>query len=185
MKGLARLRMVNAVLSVAMLVLFAVHGIGNGLQLMGPGLVQSKAIALALLAVTLAHTVIGVILTVVTLRTQREAGISYFRENKRFWAVRISGLAIVVFILLHVAIFWQSGGGMPRLTPFEGFQLVVSILLVASIAVHVLANMQPMMISLGIGSPRGRAVDAAVVLAVILLFTAAAFAIYYLRWMVV
>ena len=183
MKGLARLRMVNVVLSVAMLALFAVHGIGNGLQLMGPGLVQAKVIALVLVTVTLVHTVIGVVLTVVTLRSQREAGVSYFRENKRFWAVRISGLAIVVFILLHMVIFWQSGTGMPRLTPFEGFQLVVSILFVASIAVHVRANMQPLMISLGIASPRGRAVDAAVVLAIILVFTAVAFVDYYLRWL--
>lgn len=184
-KALSRIRMVNAVLAVAMLVLFAVHAVGNGLQLMGPGDVQSKAISIALVAATLAHAVIGVVLTAVTLRAQRAAGVSYFRENKRFWAVRISGLALVVFILLHVAIFWIPGEGVPHLTPFEGFQLAVSILFVATLAVHVLANMTPMMISLGIGSPRGRAADVALVLSLILLFAAAAFVVYFIRWGVV
>ena len=185
MKGLARVRMVNAILSAAVLVLFAVHAVGNGLQLMGPGDVLPKAISFALVTATLAHAAIGIVLTVVTLRAQRAAGASYFRENKRFWAVRISGLAIIVFILLHLAIFWNPAGGIPHLAPFLDFQLVVSILLVASLAVHVLANMQPMMISLGIGSPRGRAVDVAVVLALVLLFAAVAFVIYYLRWSVI
>ena len=183
--ALAFIRALNAVLAVAMIALFAVHSVGNGLQMIGIGLVQPRAVSYALLATTLAHIVIGIVLTIATLRAQREAGVSYFGANKRFWAVRLTGLAIVVLVLLHLVVFWLPDSWPIHLNAFGAPELVYSILLVAAIAVHVMASMQPLMISLGIGSPQGRAIDAIVVLAVIVLIAAVAFAIYFLRWSVI
>lgn len=179
------LRAINAVVSVAMLGLFVVHGVGNAFQMMGVGTPLSKAISYALVACVVVHLLIGVVLTADTLRAQRLAGVAYPARNKRFWAVRLSGFAVALLIVTHVLQFWRSDGGVVRLAPFLGPQLVVSILMVVAIAVHVLANVEPLMVSLGVGRPRERARDLLLVFAVALLLMAAGFVVYYLRWSVI
>lgn len=185
MRGRDVLRAINAVLSAVMLALFLVHGIGNAFQMMGVGTPLSKAISHTLLACVAVHAVIGVVLTVDTLRAQRAAGASYPRQNLRFWAVRLSGLAVALFIAAHVLIFLRPEGAAIRLAPFLEPQLVLSMLLVVSLAVHVLSNMEPLMVSLGIPLPHARAVDFIFALAVLLALMAVAFVVYYLRWSVV
>ena len=61
-------------------------------------------------------------------------------------------------------------------------KLVLQILLVASLALHVITNIRPLMLSLGVRGGRKWLVDALFVLAVLLLFMAAAFVVCYLRW---
>ena len=177
------LRAINAVVSVAMLGLFVLHGVGNAFQMMGVGTPLSKAISYALVACVLVH--ILMVLTADTLRAQRLAGVAYPAHNKRFWAVRLSGFAVALLIVAHVLQFWRPDGGVVRLAPFLEPQLVVSILMVAAIAVHVLANVEPLMVSLGVGRPRERARDLLLVFAVALLLMAAGFVVYYLRWSVI
>ena len=185
MKGDARVKAINAVVSALMLVLLAVHGLGNSLQLFGVGSVLPAAIGWALAVLAVAHMAIGCALTVSTLREQARAGTAYWRLNRRFWAVRLSGLAIAVFVVCHVLIFAQLDPTAPvRLSYFGPLQLAVSLLLAISLAVHVLANLQPLMISLGIPSPRGRAADLGVVFALMLLIAALAFVVYFVRWSV-
>ena len=61
-------------------------------------------------------------------------------------------------------------------------KLVLQILLVASLALHVITNIRPLMFSPGVRGGRKWLVDALFVLAVLLLFMAAAFVVCYLRW---
>ena len=185
MKGSALMKAVNAVIAAVLLVLLAVHGLGNSLQLFGVGSVVPAAIGWALAVLAAAHLVIGVALTVSTLREQRRAGTAYWRLNRRFWAVRFSGLAIAVFVVCHILIFARLDPSAPvRLSFFGPLQLAVSLLLAVSLAVHVLDNLQPLLISLGVPSPRGRAADLGVVFALILLVAAIAFVVYFIRWSV-
>ena len=180
------MKALNAVIAVALLVLFALHGLGNALQLFGVGSVVPSVIAWAMVALAALHFAMGVALTVSTFAEQRRAGTAYWRLNKRFWAVRASGMAIAAFAVCHILTFGRFDPDAPvRLSYFGPVQLVASVLFVVSIAVHVFANLQPLMISLGIPSPRGRAADVAVAFAVLLLATAVAFVVYFLRWSVV
>jgi hypothetical protein len=55
--------------------------------------------------------------------------------------------------------------------------------MVISIAVHVITNVKPSLISLGIRSLREYAVDILLVMSLLLLIAGAAFVVYYLRWM--
>ncbi len=182
MRDRGRLRAVNAVVSALMMLLFLVHGVGNALQLLGVGSALSQALSWTLVGLCVVHVAIGVVLTADTLRTQREAGASYPTRNTRFWAVRVSGAALALLILAHVLIFLKPTGMALRLPPFLEPQLALSVLLVATLAVHVLANMEPLMVSLGVGPSRERAGDLVFVLAVLLLVMAAGFVVYYLRW---
>ena len=72
--------------------------------------------------------------------------------------------------------------GAYRLRPFGGPQLAEQLLLVLCLGVHILTNLRPLRISLGgrrLGAFLG---DALLVLSVLLLVMALAFAVYYRRW---
>ena len=74
------------------------------------------------------------------------------------------------------------GGEAFRLPWFTGAKLAGQLLMVASLAVHLLTNIRPLTIALGLRGGRKWLGDALFVLSVVLLFAAAAFVIYYLRW---
>ena len=175
----------NAVLSAAILVLFAIHGIAGAFQMTGiipGGQAVLSALAWLLIALLVLHILIGIKLTADTLRAQKKAGVSYFRENKLFWARRISGFAVFLLMFFHLVLFVSGGEGAMRLKLFDGSALALSLLLVAAVAVHILSNIRPMLIALGIRSFKEFAADILIIISVILLFCGIAFFIYYLRW---
>ena len=185
MRLFARIRQLNAIVTVAIFVLFCIHAVVNTLLLADIiTMPVNKVITWAMAVLVCVHVVVGIVVTVETFRAQREAGASYPGLNKRFWAVRISGVAIVAFIVIHVLLLGPQPAGSPFLHPFHGAELAVSLLLVASLAVHVFCNAVPLMVSLGVCSDRGRAIDFCIVAGVILVISAVGFVLYYLRWMV-
>ena len=175
----------NALISAAILVLFVIHGLGNALQLMDVGSIVPALIGWAMLALVGVHAVIGVVLTAQTMREQKRAAASYPGLNRRFWVVRISGFALVVLLAFHVFLFGGETGEYVRLAFFGHAELVMHLLMVAALAVHVLCNLEPLLIDLGVPVPRGRGADAAVVFAIFLLVMALAFIIYFIRWSVI
>lgn len=203
MKWQARVRQANAIVAAAMMLLFMLHGVGNSFEIIGVGMPTSKAIAHTTLTLAVVHAVAGVALTVSDLSNARRSGDGsgkgndnnkdktsaapnhYVGRNARYWAVRASGLAVAVLIALHMVTFLQVGGSAYRLRAFDVPQLVQSLLLVAALAVHILANTRPLMVSLGIPTPHARALDIILVVAALLVLMAAAFVAYYLRWVVV
>jgi len=178
------MRKFNAILSMAIVAMFLVHGVAGGLQLFGlmaGGDSFLTYISWALLVLIGIHIIIGVKLTADSLKAIRLSGTSYFGPNKLFWARRISGFAAMLFIAIHVIIF--MGRSEPyRLNLFEGIQLASQILMVIALAIHLTSNIRPSMVSLGRRELRPYAADILVVLSVIMLFTAMAFAGYYIRW---
>ena len=179
------MRKLNAVISGLILALFLVHGIAGGFQLMGwiPGGSRIlKVLARAMVTLICVHSVIGIKLTADTLRLQRKSGAAYGRENRLFWIRRISGFAVFWFIFLHMAVFLGKDGGMVRLSYFGTVELVSHLLLAAALLVHLITNIRPLLIAFGIAGGRNYLKDILFVLSVVLLFTAAAFVVYYLRW---
>lgn len=172
----------NGMLSAAILLLFLVHGILGGFQLLGSGSVISHTLAWIMTGLIGVHTVIGIILTAKTIKIQKKTGAGYLRENALFWARRISGFAIMVLIFFHVTAFSDSRGAFFRLKWFDRAKLMTQILLVAAIALHVITNVKPMLITFGIRGLRKRYGDILFVLSVLMLFMAAAMIVYFLRW---
>ena len=175
----------NAITAMAVLVLFIIHAIAGAMIMTGM-MEGGKTFLLILTDIMVAliclHIVFGVIFTGQTMKACKKSGVSYFKNNKLFWTRRISGFVIILFIIFHLMIFAGSDGGVFRLHLFAGAQLITQLLLVASIAVHIITNVRPVLIAFGIRKLKPRAVDILFVLSVILGFIAAAFIIYYLRW---
>ena len=176
------MRRFNAVLTACILVLFLLHAMAGAFQLMGTGSDAVRVLGWVTLVLTAIHTLIGIKLTIDTLRIQKQAGTGYPKENRLFWARRISGFTLIFLIALHAGAFSSGSGDAYRLLPFGKFQLAVQILLVLTLALHVISNVRPMLISFGIRSFRERSGDILFVLALLLLFMTVSFIVYYLRW---
>ncbi|MBR0163162.1 MAG: pilus assembly protein PilX [Lachnospiraceae bacterium] len=183
------MRKINAVISSSILVLFAIHGVIGGFQLAGiyPGGVRVlKMLARLMLTLILVHGAIGIRLTIDTLYAMKKAGVSYWKDNRLFWARRISGFAVFFLILFHVILFLGTeADGAYRLRLFAMPQLLLHLLLVAVTALHVIANVRPVLIACGIRSLKEIAAELIAVLCVILVFAGAMFVLYYFRWMAV
>lgn len=175
----------NAIISVLVIALLLIHAIAGGYQLLGVlpgGRTWLKVLSWSMVALLAAHVILGVCLTVKTLRACKKSGVSYFRENKLFWTRRISGFAMIFFIVVHVMILTGITGEAYRLRPFGVLQLAGSLLLVISVAVHILSNIKPLLIAFGAKGVGAFIKDMLLVLSVVLLFCGAAFVIYFLRW---
>ena len=79
------------------------------------------------------HTVIGVILTINTLKISKNAGNSYLKQNAVFWARRASGLAILILMFFHIGLFGGVQDGIYILFPFTTVKLITQLLLVAAL----------------------------------------------------
>ena len=172
----------NAILTAAIMVLFLLHAIFGAFQLFGVGQTALKATAWAALALVILHTLIGVKLTADSVKVWKKTGAGYFRQNKLFWARRVSGFAVMALLAFHMTAFGYYNSGAYRLRRFTDCKLAAQLLLVAAITVHVVTNVKPMLISFGVRSLKKWAGDILFVLSVLLLFMAAAFIVYYLRW---
>jgi hypothetical protein len=176
----------NAVITAGILLLFLVHLVTGALQTAGflsGGNIWLKWISWVMLALIGLHMLIGIKLTADTLRIQQKSGASYPRENRLFWARRISGFALMAFLVCHVLIFsGTTENGAFRLHLFAGAELVTQILLIVSLGVHILTNLTPLLIGLGIRSFRTFLPDLLAILAVLLLVGGVGFVVYYIRW---
>ena len=172
----------NAVLTAVILPLFLAHAMFGSALLLGTDTTVAKALSHPLIALAAAHIVLGGKLTADTLRVWKKTGVAYFRENRLFWARRISGLAIMVLMLFHLGAFGRMVNGVYEIIPFSPPRLAAELLLVLSLAVHVTANVRPMLISLGVRRLKGAVGGILFVLSLLLLVATAAFILYYFEW---
>lgn len=176
------LRKLNVFTVLGMLLCFAAHGIMGSLKLMGADTSALKAAAWAGLCFIAAHIVITSILTEQTLYALKRSGAGYFRNNLLFWARRISGFAIVIPLAVHLFIFRSGDTSAFRLQPFTSPVLVFHILMIVTIAFHVITNIRPLLISLGVKDRKAFSADMLFIISVLMLIFTAAFSVYYMRW---
>ena len=170
------MRKINTILSVLLLVIFMLHGLMGSFMLLGIGSSAGKILAWVGVAVLAAHTVIGVILTINTLKISKNAGNSYLKQNAVFWARRASGLAILILMFFHIGLFGGVQDGIYILFPFTTVKLITQLF------IHLFINIRPLLVSLGIISYKERRGDIYLILSVLLLFSAGAVIIYYIGW---
>ena len=178
------MRKANAVIAALILVLFIIHGLLGAFQLTGAGAAPSvmRGLSYVMMLLLFLHAAIGIKYTADSVRVARKTGAPYFRENRLFWARRLSGFAIFLFLGLHVTAFSYSAEGALRLHAFDGFRLAAQLLLLISVAVHVITNVRPALISFGIRKLKPRAADILFVLSVLLIIMGCSFLIYFFRW---
>ena len=178
------MRRLNSFLTIGILVTLIIHSVMGALRLAGSDADPQKMVARISVVLICAHIVVTLILTAQTLHARRMSGAGYVKDNLLFWVRRISGLAILPPLAAHLLIFMTPPQGDAfRLQVFTTGRLISQILMVITIAVHVLTNIRPLMISLGVRGHKHILIDILLIISVLLLFFAAAFLIYYLRWM--
>ena len=176
------MRKLNGIIAMIVLALFVVHGVLGALNMMNIATVIVKALSYTMLSLIIVHALISIGLTVSSVRTAAKTHAPYFRQNRLFWARRISGVLILALIFFHTTAFGYISGGVFRLVPFDIFRLMTQILFLLSIAVHIITNVKPMLITFGIKKLRPKAGDILFFVSAALLLMAAAFIIYYIRW---
>ena len=176
------MRKFNSILTAVILVMFIIHGFLGALNMLDVVVVITKAMAWTMVALIGVHTVLSCVLTARAFKTWKKTGAPYLRENTLFWVRRISGLAIMIMLVFHVISFTSASGSAFTLSFFDGFRLAANILLVFSIAFHVITNVKPLLISLGIRRLKPRAGDILFFLSVLLILFIIGFIVYYIRW---
>ena len=176
------MRKLNVIISHIIILLFIIHGVLGAMSLAGIGHINPKQIAWVMVGLIFVHTVIGTVLTVKTLYVMKKTGVPYFKDNSLFWARRVSGFAIMLLIFFHITAFSYKTYGVYRLKQFTFCRFAVQMLLLISVAVHIITNIRPLLIGLGVKSLKERAGDILLFVSIMLLFMAAGFIIYYLRW---
>lgn len=183
------MRKLNACVTAAIFILFLVHmiwGIFSMTGLTAGGNKVFSFLAYFMTFLVFVHVLIGCKLTYDTLKAQRLAGVSYFKDNMLFWIRRISGFALLIFMAAHIFVFkGRRENGNFRLNNFDLTALILQILMVLSLLVHVLIGVKPLRLSLGIEDKRDLKTDILIVLSVLLLLSAVAFLVYYIRWQAV
>lgn len=172
----------NALLSLAALLLLLAHGILGSFQMIGAGNSAVKALAWAALALLVIHGILGIKFTWDSIRVWRKTGVSYYRENRLFWTRRISGFVLLILLFFHVTALGYDDGGVYRLQWFTAVKLALHLMLAAALGIHLITNVRPLMIALGLRGGRKWLTDVFFVLSVLLLFMAVAFVVYYIRW---
>jgi succinate dehydrogenase/fumarate reductase cytochrome b subunit len=179
------MRKVNAITSMAIIMLFLIHGIAGAFQMMGfisGGSSVLKILTWIMMVMVIMHIIIGIILTMQTFRVSQKSGVSYHKENALFWIRRISGFILMLLILLHLLVFMQTGSGFFRLGYFGIPQLIGQIIMLFALAIHLLCNIKSLAIALGIYGGKGYGRDIVLILSIVLIFCTVAFVVYYLRW---
>ncbi|MCR4676879.1 MAG: hypothetical protein K5634_06590 [Sphaerochaetaceae bacterium] len=177
------MRKFNMFLVIGMMILFVVHGVLGSTQLFGAESVPSKMITHSFMTLVFLHMIVTAILTFRTLYALKKSGASYFRNNGLFWARRLSGFAIIIPMFMHFTVF--SGvieNGAYRLVEFNTLRMISQILFVACLAVHIVSNIRPALISMGVKGTGKISVNLLVILSAILLISTVGFLFYYLVW---
>ena len=176
------MRKINGIIAMLVLVLFIIHGILGALNMMNIATVIVKVLSHTMLSLIVVHAVLSIILTVRSVRTAVKTKAPYFRQNRVFWARRLSGILIMALVFFHMTAFGYTSGGVFRLVPFDAFRLITQILFLLSVAVHIITNVKPVLITFGVKRLRPKAGDILFFVSVAMLFMAAGFIIYYIRW---
>lgn len=176
------MRKLNGIITAAVIVLFVIHALAGSYQMAGVGQSALKPVAWTAAGLVFAHIVISIILTARSIKVWRRTGVGYFKENKLFWARRISGAAVIFLLLIHMFAIGTKVNGVFRLQEFNTAKLVIQILFVSALAVHVISNVRPLLITFGIKSFKSRISEIIIILSVLFAVMGLAFVIYWFRW---
>ena len=176
------MRKLNTILSVLLLFICLLHGLMGSFMLLGISSGAGKF---------LAWIGVGILLSVEfsagpgspeCLCGQQKPKDGVRRQNALFWARRTSGLAILLMLFFHIGVFGRVQDGVYILFPFTTVRLLTQLLLVASVFVHLLLNLRPLLVSLGIVRDKEQRGDLYLILSILVLFAAGSIILYYIGW---
>lgn len=177
------LKKINMITALLLIVFIIMHGILGSFTLLGIGSHAGMLFAWGGLGLLAVHTVIGVILTVQTIRAEAGSGGKlYLKQNAAFWIKRLTGIAILCSLYFHFGMFSVEVNEEYVLIPFTTAKFIDMLVLVGSVFLHIFVNIRSLFVSMGIFTPKERRIDIMVFLSVILVFISVSLILYYISW---
>lgn len=178
------MRKCNNILVRIIIALFLLHALMGSLILLGVSTVSFVPLSLILFILVIVHGILGIISTISALKNGKKTGRWYLRENAAFWTKRISGLAIMLFLVFHIKAYTTSVNGHFFLKEFTVCGMISQILFILSIFIHLSVSIKSMLIAKGTIKFRERTIDWMLVLSVMMLFFVVTVIIYFIQWQV-
>lgn len=172
----------NNLLARVIILLFLLHALMGSLMLLGISTITLKPLSWLLFGVVSLHGIFGIISTIPSIRTARKTGQWFLKENAAFWTKRISGIAILLLLSLHITAYTTSVNGKFFLKEFTMCRMIAQILLILSIFIHLMVSIRSMLIAKGTIKFKERTVDWMLVLSIMMIFFTIAVIAYYIQW---
>ncbi len=142
----------HTVIAWLLLLLLILHLVMGSVTLLTPVFLNQRLFAYVFFAVVCVHGLLALWKTVRGKRVRQLT--AYGRKNRRYWLRLVSGIAIFVLVLVHRTLWTLQTPFGVLLREFEWPSLLAQLLLVTALGVHVLANVQPLLIDSGIDPAR-------------------------------
>ena len=172
----------NNLLARVIILLFLLHALMGSLMLLGISTITLKPLSWLLFGVVILHGIFGIISTIPSIRTARKTGQWFLKENVAFWTKRISGIAILLLLSLHITAYTTSVNGKFFLKEFTMCRMIAQILLILSIFIHLMVSIRSMLIAKGTIKFKERTVDWMLVLSIMMIIFTIAVVAYYIQW---
>lgn len=164
------MRKINTVLTLLVMLLLLDHMIFGGFYLFGIGNGVIAILAGSMLVLILLHALISMAVTIRAEIVGFKTKARYNKENREFWQRRVSGMFILVLGLVHVFMTGKNEQGIPRIAFLPKIFYAANPALICFIYWHILSNIRPLLISLGIRNIDNKQRIIKIVLTVVTLF---------------
>ena len=132
------------------MLLFIDHITFGSLHYLGTKFHIAKPFAMAMFMLVLLHAIVSIIITIKAELVGFKTKARYNSENRQFWLRRVSGVAILIFAVMHVYLMQKNEKGIPRLAKMPKVFNLALPLLIISVSIHVIQNIKPLLISMGV-----------------------------------
>ncbi len=176
------MRRFNIILTELAILLVVAHAFMASIQVLGISTISIYTLPYALLAVVLVHAILSIGLTARAIRSGRASGHWYARQNAGFWTMRISGVAILIFLLFHVFNYMDIVNGVFYMREFQLGNLLMQLAFMAAIIAHVGVGVKSLLIARGTRHYKERTDDVLLALSVIALLLIVAVIAYFIQW---
>lgn len=172
----------NNILARVIIALFLLHALMGSLLLLGLSNISFRPLSWLLLAMVIAHGILGIAATIQAVKSGKNSGIWYLRQNAAYWTKRFSGLAILILLCFHISAYTTTIGSAFFLKEFTFGRMAAQLLLILSIFLHLAVSIKSMLIAKGVRKFKERTVDWMMVLSLMMLFFAVAVVYYFIEW---
>ena len=164
------MRKINTILVLIIMLLFVDHVIFGSLHSLGTGASVIRPLAHTMLGLVLLHAIISLVVTFRAEKAGFKTGVRYYRENREFWNRRVTGVLIILLGITHAYMMVRTERGAPRIASAPKIFELTTPLLIVSIYLHLLSNIRPLLISLGIRNIDKKEKIIRAILTILLLF---------------
>ena len=172
----------NHWLVILIVLLLVIHGLTGSYTLLGFPFIDIRPLPYVLAAAVVLHSLIGLFLTRDAIRIGLKTGHWYWKENARFWIVRLSGICALILLGFHACVYTGTVNGVFFLKRITFLRMVSQLLFVASIAVHLVAAAKPWLIKQGVLKFEERSRNCLAVTAILTAVFTVSIIMYYIYW---